>query len=103
MAEQLVRDFLIEAALQIKIKATLAHNNQSYVQFCASSYYDRNKNKVKLTVKYDMGCKKRSHGRRYKSSSGHTFIISGKYKGVIDVVLFSKAYLKCDATDNMGE
>ena len=55
MAEQLVRDLSIEQALKIKIKATLVHNNQSYVQWCDISGEERNKNKVKLTVTYDIG------------------------------------------------
>ena len=35
IAERLVRDLLIEVALQDEIKDTLEHNNQSYVYWCA--------------------------------------------------------------------
>ena len=56
MAEPLVRDLEIEEALQIEIKATLEHNNQSYVQWCALSDEEINQNKLKFTVTYDMGC-----------------------------------------------
>ena len=55
MAERLVRDFSIDEALQDEIKDTLKHNNQSYVDLCALSEKEKNKNKVKLTVIYDMG------------------------------------------------
>ena len=64
MAEQLVRDLAIEQALQEEIKDTLEHNNQSYGDRCALSDEDKKKNKVKLTVQYDMGWQKRSSGRR---------------------------------------
>ena len=88
MAEPLVRDLEIEEALQIEIKATLEHNNQSYVQWCALSDEEINQNKLKFTVTYDMGCQKRSSGQRYDSSSGHAFIIGGIYKGGIFMVLY---------------
>ena len=55
MAERLVRDLAIEEALQDEIKDTLEHNNQSYVDWCALLDKKKNKNKVKLTIKYDMG------------------------------------------------
>ena len=44
MAEELARDLAIEEALQIKIKAKLAHINKEYVKWCALS--DENKNKT---------------------------------------------------------
>ena len=75
MAEHLVRDLAIEEAVQDEIKYTLEQNNHSYVDWCALSDKGENKNKVKLTVAYDMGWKKRSSGRRDVSSSGHAFII----------------------------
>ena len=50
-----------------------------------------------------MGRQKRTSGRRYESSSEHSFIICGIYKGVIGMVLYSKACQKCDATDKRGE
>ena len=99
MVERLIRDLAIEESLQIKIKATLAHNNQSYVPWCDLSDEERNKNKVKHTVTYDMGCQKRLCGRRYDSSSGHAFIIGGISKGVIGMVIFSNSCQKCDAVD----
>ena len=55
------RDLVIEEALQIEIKATLSHNNQLYEQWCALSDEEINKNKVKITVIYDMGWQKRSY------------------------------------------
>ena len=95
MAECLVRDLDIEEALQDEIKDTLEHNNKSYFNWCALSEKGGNNNKVKLTVTYDMGWQKISSGRRYGSSSGHTFIIGGRSKGVIGMVLYSKAWRKC--------
>ena len=62
-----------------------------------------NKNKVKLTVTYDMVWQKRSSGRRYVSSSGNAFIVGGRSKGVIGIVLYSKACWKCEAVEKRGE
>ena len=44
-----------------------------------------------------MGWQNRSSGRRYDSSSGHAFIIGARGKGVVVMVLYSKAFQKCDA------
>ena len=59
IAERLVRDLEIEEALQDEIKQTLEHKNQSYVDWCALLDKEKKKNKVKLTVTYDMGWQKR--------------------------------------------
>ena len=103
MAERLVRDLAIEEHVQEEIKHKLEHSNQSYGDWCALSDKDKNKNKVKLTVTYDMGCQNRSSGRRYDSSSGHAFIIGARSKGIIIMVLYSKAYRKCNSSENRGE
>ena len=50
-----------------------------------------------------MGWQKRSSGRRYDSSSGHAFIVGGRIKGIIEMVLYSKAYRKCDAVEKIAE
>ena len=63
----------------------------------------KKKNKVKITVIYDMGCQKRSSGRRYESSSGHTLIIGGGSKVIIGMVLYSKSCRNCDAAEKRGE
>ena len=42
MAERLVRDSTIEEALQEEIKDTLEHNNQSYGEWCAQTYKEKN-------------------------------------------------------------
>ena len=102
MSERLVRDLAIEEAIQIEIKPTLTHNNQLYVQWCAISDDKINKNKVKLTVTYDMGRQNRS-GRIYDSYSSYAFIICGVYKGIIGVVFYSKAWRKCDAANKRGK
>ena len=52
---------------------------------------EKNKNKVKLTVTYDMGWQKRSSGRKYESSSRHVLIIGGRIKGIIGMILYTKA------------
>ena len=62
MAERLVRDLAIEEVLQEETKDTLEVKNQSYVDWCAQTDNEKNNNKVKLTVTYDMGWQKRSHG-----------------------------------------
>ena len=103
MAERLERDLAFDEALQEKIKDTLEVNNQSYVDWCAQTDKEKNNNKVKLTVTYDMGWQKRSSGRRYDSSSGHAFIVGERIKGIIGMVLYSKACRTCDAVDKRGE
>ena len=91
MAEQLVRDLAIEEALQEEIKDTLERNNQSYGEWCGQTDKKKKNNKVKLTVTYNMGWQKRSSGRRYDSSSGNAFIVRERSKGIIGMVLYSKA------------
>ena len=103
MAERLVRDLAIEEALRDEIKDTLEHNNQLYVEWCDLSDKEKNNNKVKITVTNDMDWQKRSYGRRYDSSSGHAFIIGGRKNRVIGMVLYSKAFRKCDAAEKRGE
>ena len=70
---------------------------------CAQIYKGKNNNKVKLTMTYDMGWQKRSYGKRYDSSSGHAFIIGARIKGIIGMVLYSKAFRKCDAAEKRRE
>ena len=48
MAERLVRDLVIEEALQKEIKDTLEHNNQSYFYWCAISDKDKNRTRINL-------------------------------------------------------
>ena len=103
MAERMVRDLAIEEALQDEIKYTLERNNQSYFNLCALSDKGKNNNEVKLNVTYHMVWQKISYGRRYDSSRGHSFIIGGRIKEVIGMVLYSKACRKCDASKNRGE
>ena len=50
-----------------------------------------------------MGWQKISSGRRYDSSSGHAFIIRARSKGIIGMVLYSKACRKYDSAENRGE
>ena len=50
-----------------------------------------------------MGWQKRSYGRRYDSSSGHASIIGARSKGIIGMVLYSKALRKCDAVEKRRE
>ena len=83
MVKRPVRYLATGEALQDEIKDTLEHNNQSYVDWCDISDKEKNNNKVKLTVTYDMVWKKISSSRRYDSSSGHAFIIGGRSKGII--------------------
>ena len=52
MVERLVRDLVIEEALQDKIKDTLKHNNKSYVDWCALS--DKEKTTTRLNLPLHM-------------------------------------------------
>ena len=103
MAERLVRDLAIEEALQEEIIHTLENNNQTYGDWCALSDKDKNNNKVKLIVTYNMSWQKRSSGRRYESSSVHAFIVRARSKGIVRMVLCSKACRKCNAAEKRGE
>ena len=103
MAKRLVRDLALDKALQIEIKSTLADWNKSYVQWCAISDEEINKNKVKLTATYDMDWQKILSGNIYDSPRRHAFIIGGIYKGVIGMVIYSKAFQKCDVAGNRVE
>ena len=103
MSERLARDLAIEEALQDEIKKALENINQSYVNRCSLSDKGENHNKIKLTVTYAMGWQNRSSSRRYDCSTGHAFIIGGRIKGVLGMVLYSKAFRKRDATEKRGE
>ena len=61
------------------------------------------KDKVKFTVTYDTGFQKRSSGSRYDSSSGYAFIIGGRSKSIIVMVLYSKSFRKYDAAEKRRE
>ena len=76
----------------MKIKDTIAHNDKSCVQLCALSDDGENKNKVKLTVTYDMGWQNRLSGRRYDFSSGHELLIGRICKGIIGMVFYSNSF-----------
>ena len=98
MDKRLVRDLEIEEALQTEKNYTIAHTNYLFVKWFDISDQKINK-KVKLTVTYDMGWHRRSYWRIYDSYSGHSFIICGTSKVIIDVVIYSKAWENCDAAD----
>ena len=66
-------------------------------------HMEKNRNKVKITITYDVGWQKRSPSRRYESSGENAFIISGISKGIIGFVLYLKAFQNFDAVDKMGE
>ena len=103
MTERLVRYLAIEEALQEEIKDTLERNNQSYGEWCAQTDNEKNNNKVKLAVTYNVGWQKRSSGRRYDSSSGHTFIIGARSKGIIGMVFYSNDCRKCNDAETRRE
>ena len=50
-----------------------------------------------------MGWQNILSGRRYESSSGHAFIIGGRSKGIIVMVLYSKACRNFDAAEKRGK
>ena len=102
IVEQLVRDFAIEEALQTEIKRNTRSQKSVIFRLVYSIRQEKNKNKVKLTITYDMGCQKISYGRRYDSSSRNAFIIGDKSKGIIGMVLYSKACRKCDGSKKRG-
>ena len=51
--------------------------------------------RVKLTVLYDMGWRKRSSGTRYDSKSGHAFTVGALSKKVISMKVLSKQCTLC--------
>ena len=50
-----------------------------------------------------MGLQNISSCRRYDSSIGHAFIIGGRSKYIIRMVLYSKACHKCESAEKIGE
>ena len=81
-----MRDLAIEEALQEVIKDTLEGKNQPYGECCAQTDNEKNNN-----------------NKVYDSSSGHAFIIGTRSKGIIGMVLYSKACRKCDAAEKRRE
>ena len=73
------------------------------MQCCALSHEIKNRNKVKITVTYDMGLQKRLFVRIYESSIWHALIIGGISNGISGYGLYSKALKKCNAADKRGE
>ena len=53
---------------------------------------------VGLDVSYDMGWQKRSSGRRYDSTSGHSFLIGLRSQKIIGFIVYSKKCKLCDRT-----
>ena len=77
---------------------------QSFIfQLVISIRQGGKKNKVKLTVTYNMIWKKRSSGSIHDSYIGHAFIIGGRSKGLFWMVIYSKACWKFDAAEKRGE
>ena len=101
--ERLVIYLEIEEAPQDEIKDTLEHNNQSYVDWCDISDKEKNNNKVKITITYDMVWQKRSSGSIYEPSSGHAFIIDGINKGIIEMLIYQSSCWKFDSAENRVE
>ena len=96
LAERVMCDLAIESALQDEIKATLEKEGKlSYKEWLAMSNEEKDANKPKLTVSYDMGWQMRSSGRKYASNSGHGFIVGGLTKQVIGMVVYSKLCRVC--------
>ena len=50
-----------------------------------------------------MGWPNISSGRRYDSSSDHIFMVGGIINGIIAMVLYYRAFRKCDAAEKRGE
>ena len=47
--------------------------------------------------------KRISYGRRYDSLIRHAFIVGGRSKSIIGMVLYSKAFRKCDDAEKRVE
>ena len=48
---------VIYCVFKKKIRETVAHNNYSNVEWCSILDKEKNKNKIKITVAYNMVCK----------------------------------------------
>ena len=86
----------MQLALELEVKETMIHEH-------GDEYYNNWKSKkigardkVGLTVSYDMGWNKRSSGHRYDSISGHAFIIGAYTRRIIGSVVFSKSCAVCN-------
>ena len=78
-----------------EIKATLGE--EIFLKYTKN---ELNPQQVKLTVSYDMGCKKRSSGYKYDSISGHGFVMGGKTKKNFNHRCLSKC---CSIFDKPGQ
>ena len=58
--------------------------------------------KLKVSIKYGMGCQKISSGMMYGYSKGHKFIIVGISNSTIEVVVYSNARQSWYVADNRG-
>ena len=86
----------INLALEMEIKETLVNERGEdyYKEWINKKQGEREK--VGLTVSYDMGWNKRSSGNRYDSLSGHAFIIGAYTRRIIGCVIFSKTCATCN-------
>ena len=77
----------------VEVKETIVNEKglEYYEQWLTKDKDKRQR--IGLTVSYDMGWNKRSSGHIYNSLSGHAFIIGAHTRRIIDCVVFSK---KCD-------
>ena len=102
VAERSVCDLAVEEALQLEIKLTLETEGKSYEEWLALPDGEKDKQKPKLTVSYDMGWQQRSSGHKYASNSGHGFIIGGLSRKVVGMVVFSKLCSTCAQAEKVG-
>ena len=80
----------IDLALEMEIKETIVNEKgeEYYAEWMSKAKGDREK--IGLTVSYDMGWNKRSSGHRYDLLPGHAFIIGAYTRQIIGCVVFSK-------------
>ena len=89
----------IDLALEMEIKETLVNEKGEdyYKEWINKKQGEREK--VGLTVSYNIGWNKRSSGNRYDSLSGHAFIIGAYTRRIIGCVIFSKICATCNMRD----
>ena len=97
---QLVCRHEMDLAIEEEIKQTILHEKGEDFYKVWKSKAAGEREKIGLTVSYDMGWNKRSSGHRYDSLSGHAFIVGAYTRRIIGCVIFSKTCAICTARNN---
>ena len=100
---QAVSEKEMDLAMEMEIKETIMNEKgeKYYKEWVGKAQGYRQK--IGLTVSYDMGWNKRSSGHRYDSLSGHAFIIGAYTRRIIGCVVFCKTCATCNMRERKNK